>query len=142
MKRGLLHFGLPIGGGLLLAFGLRWTWLQGMTLPLSLVMFAHWFSRRTGGQAYDALDSPKVAFLLTCSLLVLAWLAFWVWERPFSFGYQGLGGSDSGPKPIPMLGWGHPRIISYILALAPGSLYIAERAGCHFSALLRETPSS
>lgn len=141
MKRWLLHFGLPVCIGLLMGSGLRWTWLQCMTLPISLVMFAHWFSRRTGGQAYQTLDAPKVVLLLTSSLLLLSWLAFWVWERPYSFGYSGLG-SEPGPKPIPFWGWGHPRIMSYILALAPGSLYIAERVGRCFSALLSETPSS
>jgi len=131
--------GFPICVGLLLGLGLRWTWVQCMILPISLVMFAHWVSRRTGGQAYDALDSPKVALLLTSSLLLLSWLAFWMWERPYSSGFHSLG---PGPKPIPMLGWGHPRLMSYILALSPGSLYIAERVGQKISALLSDTPSS
>jgi hypothetical protein len=142
MKRWLLHFGLPICVGLFMGFCLRWTWIQCLTLPLSLVMFAHWLSRRTGGDAFEALDSPKVALLLTSSLLVVSWLAFWLWERPYDSGYRGLEGPEPGPKPIPALGWGHPRIVSYILALAPGSLYIAERAGRRISALLSKTPSA
>jgi hypothetical protein len=141
MKRWMIHFGLPIFVGLLLGFALRWTWLQCMTLPISLVMFSHWFSRRTGGEAYEALDSPKVALLLTSGLLLLSWLAFWVWERPYSSGFHSLG-PEPGPNPIPKMGWGHPRILSYILSLAPGSLYIAERIGRYFSALLSETPTS
>ena len=112
-----------------------------MTLPISLVMFTHWFSRRTGGQEFEALDSPRVALFLTSGLLLLSWLAFWVWERPYSSAFYSLG-HGPGPNPPPMLGWGHPRILSYILSLAPGSLYIAERVGKYISAFLNETTAS
>ena len=49
---------------------------------------------------------------------------------------------DDVPTPTPFLGLGHPRILSYIMTLAPGSLYIAERVGQAIAALQGDRSSS